>query len=123
MGNLQSPIGYQVRAILSGFTALYALFIIGCLVLFGLVLEFMSGGWLKDVFLLLVLLGFFTIIIYACILERKRPEAFAMKQEIKIIVEQRQIKIPEEEKPRVVMSKPGPPLLGSQPNNVEKLKQ
>lgn len=102
--------GYQVRGFLSGFSALYAMFTLGSLGLFILVLKGMSSSWIQDVLLFVFGGGFIGLVVYAVIRERKHPETFAVKetQEINLTITQ-EAKSPNENTPRQVISSPTPP--------------
>lgn len=117
----QNPISYQMRGILSGFSALYALFVLGCLVMFVLGLLIVPDGWLKNGVVILSGLGFLSLAIYACILQRKDPEAYLTKQVIEI-QHTYQVKEPQEKQSREVVSKPTP-LLTEKLSKIKRLKQ
>lgn len=119
----QTPIGYQVKGFLSGFSALYAIFVVGCVVAFILALVLMPDSWERDVLIIVFGIGFIGLITYAIIRERKHPETFATKQiqEISITIVQ-QLKSPTEKRPRNIVSTPIPRTLENQKDKIKRLK-
>lgn len=68
--------GYQVKGLLVGFGALYAIFFIGCLALFWIVLRYVPIACLQPVLLILIFLVLLALIVYAMILQWIRPDTF-----------------------------------------------
>lgn len=103
--------GYQAKGILSGFSALYAIFVFGCLIGFIIVLVVIPNSWERYVFATPLFLGFIVLAIYACIRERKHPETFATKQIQEINVSIAETKLPKQKRARVITSQPVPPPI------------
>jgi hypothetical protein len=110
----QPPVGYQVKGILSGFTALYAIFTIGCAFLAALPLVFKLDSWKGNVITIVFGVGFVVLVVYAVIRERNHPETFATKQtqEVVITITPPQVKSPQGKRPKVIVSNPVPLPLG-----------
>lgn len=110
------PIGYQLKARVSGITALYALFVIGCLAISIVAFWRLPEGLLLYIIISVSLVFFFGLVGFGCYIIYKMPERFAMKEEQHIIIEHRMFKMLDQE-PMLSRTKPGPPISLHQSEN------
>lgn len=76
----QVPVGMMAKGFLHGFAALYGIFIVGFLFIFGVSL-FMPSGALRNAIMVIGLLGFIVSGIIAIVLRCKKPDIFSVKEE------------------------------------------
>lgn len=81
------PFGVQIRARVSGFSAIYALSIIGCLFIFGITSWIFPEGQLKDIIIIASLGGFFVLLVLGCCVGLLKSNVFSIKEEYRTIIQ------------------------------------
>lgn len=91
------PFGFQLGARVSGFSAIFAIYLILCVVIFGIASWTMPEGSLKQGIIVVSISVFFALLILGCYIGLAKPHLFSIKEEYRTIIEVVGSKLPGQE--------------------------
>ena len=90
----QLPVGLMAKGSLHGFATLYGIFLIGCLIIFGLSF-LMPDSTIKTIITIISLVCFIGLCITGIILKCRNPETFSVREDYYITIKTEGSKTPD----------------------------